>query len=420
MDNYVWDNLNAVKRNIQKSFGIYDDLEKANKPVVKEGEPITITNRQTGKSMTGHWRTMSGNRVFVSTDGRIQIGPDHVKEFAGDKKGGGGSDNKKSLSDKFPEYNPPVDLEKYKFPDKFEGSFKQNKEPHLYHSEQGHRLPARYYYTNGDVDVQIQEEKKNILVSVWGNDDKKTDRDKLDRFNLGGTGFHEEKYIDNKADLDKYLSKLSDKYKSKADKLKKAVTEFEDSEIRNLKYEKCGVFDEKGNLVFSKIGEESFIRFTDEECSDYLKNNIFTHNHPSFLNGKAKRGSSFSYADIHLSCSHNIKEVRAVSADGMTYSMTGAGRWPTTDTLREEYVLTENVMKDYFYGKINSAIKEGIDPNETRDEANMKHHHYIWTLLSKELGMEYSAKDKGGNDLPVDNEEMSEIKRRIREERKLP
>ena len=66
---------------ISKAFQILGvDIEKANKPKKKEGEPITITNRKTGKQMSGHWRTINGNRVFVSSDGKIEIAPDHIKE----------------------------------------------------------------------------------------------------------------------------------------------------------------------------------------------------------------------------------------------------------------------------------------------------------------------------------------------------
>ena len=65
---------------IEKSF-TGNDLEKGKTPKAKEGEPMTITDRRSGKQVTGMWRTMGGNKVFVSGDGKVQVGSDHVKEY---------------------------------------------------------------------------------------------------------------------------------------------------------------------------------------------------------------------------------------------------------------------------------------------------------------------------------------------------
>ena len=74
---------------IAKAFS--NDLEKGGKPVKKSGEPMTITDRRSGKQITGMWRTMGGNKVFVSGDGKVQVGSDHVKEYVEGKGGSGDS-----------------------------------------------------------------------------------------------------------------------------------------------------------------------------------------------------------------------------------------------------------------------------------------------------------------------------------------
>jgi hypothetical protein len=65
---------------LSKALSVLGIIEKGDKPVKKKGEPITITHNKTGKQITGHWRTMRGSKIFVSSDGKLQIGPEHVKE----------------------------------------------------------------------------------------------------------------------------------------------------------------------------------------------------------------------------------------------------------------------------------------------------------------------------------------------------
>jgi hypothetical protein len=85
---------------LQKSFvetELYD-LVKGGTPGKQSGEPITITNRQTGKSMSGMWRTISGNKVFVSGSGQIQIGAQSIRDYADKKSGSDKSTTSKMMN----------------------------------------------------------------------------------------------------------------------------------------------------------------------------------------------------------------------------------------------------------------------------------------------------------------------------------
>jgi hypothetical protein len=107
-DNNLGLGLEAFGDNISKAFS--NDLEKGGKPTKKSGEPMTITDRRSGKQITGMWRTMGGNKVFVSGDGKIQVGSEHVKDYAAGKESSGGSkgsggSNTSSTKDKFSNLN---------------------------------------------------------------------------------------------------------------------------------------------------------------------------------------------------------------------------------------------------------------------------------------------------------------------------
>ena len=67
---------------------------KGGKPKMKEGEPVTLTHNKTGKTLTGVWRTASGNKIFVGKDGSQQIAPKHLSK----EKEGGKSSKKESKS----------------------------------------------------------------------------------------------------------------------------------------------------------------------------------------------------------------------------------------------------------------------------------------------------------------------------------
>jgi hypothetical protein len=78
------------------------NIEKAQKPSMKAGEkPITLIHNKTKQSIQGVWRTMSGSKIFVSSNGKLEISPEHVKEKYSESSSGSGkeSDSKESKSE---------------------------------------------------------------------------------------------------------------------------------------------------------------------------------------------------------------------------------------------------------------------------------------------------------------------------------
>lgn len=92
--------------------------------------------------------------------------------------------------------------------------------------------------------------------------------------------------------------------------------------IRMNRYESAIVIDRRGNIIFEKKGGERQVIFTRKEANE-MKDNVLTHNHPSSLGsmGVISLGSTFSREDINLAVSSNLKEIRAVTPHGYTYSL---------------------------------------------------------------------------------------------------
>lgn len=91
--------------------------------------------------------------------------------------------------------------------------------------------------------------------------------------------------------------------------INQSMADFEDL-IRNQDFESAGVYDEDGNVIFTKDGESRSVGFTYEEMNKIYDatNGTLTHNHPS--------GRSFSDADIRLLIQNRITEMRAVGEYG--------------------------------------------------------------------------------------------------------
>jgi hypothetical protein len=91
----------------------------------------------------------------------------------------------------------------------------------------------------------------------------------------------------------------------------KIVSNYE-KDIYKQKYESAGLFDLKGNVILKKDGNATRVRFEKSELSK-MKGNILTHNHPL--------DESFSREDIHVLARHQLKEIRAITIEGRTFSM---------------------------------------------------------------------------------------------------
>ncbi|BCB96790.1 hypothetical protein JZK55_17120 [Dissulfurispira thermophila] len=176
-------------------------------------------------------------------------------------------------------------------------------------------------------------------------------------------------------DLDKYDKKIK-KIVKKEEALRKLISEKEE-EIKNLKYEKCYVFNNEG-IVFSKSGQESQIIFDDNSEGVIIRNaSVFTHNHPG--------RRAFSLEDIKFTCDYKIKEMRAVSSK-YTYIM----KIPD-DKLNMEF-FEMKIMP--LYEKLNAEVRKEFETKIKNKEitveyAELNHHHEIWTRLARILNLYY-------------------------------
>ena len=82
--------------------------------------------------------------------------------------------------------------------------------------------------------------------------------------------------------------------------------------IKNQKFESAGLYNSKGDLLFKKDGKARSVKFTDSELKE-MKGNYLTHNHPL--------DESFSPEDIHVLAYHQLREIRAVTIGGRSFSM---------------------------------------------------------------------------------------------------
>ena len=145
--------------------------------------------------------------------------------------------------------------------------------------------------------------------------------------------------------------------------------EFRENVVRNLNYEKCYVFNEKGDIIFRKGGDESKILFTEQELSKIRYAKVFIHNHPV--------GTSFSTQDIQLAFILKIGEMRAIGQK-YDYSIKISQRWTDSDwdSFTKEISKIDNDIKDVFDEHINEDLM-------TIEEANMDHWHTVWLKLSE-------------------------------------
>ena len=101
-------------------------------------------------------------------------------------------------------------------------------------------------------------------------------------------------------------------------KLRKAL-KTEEAKIRNNNYETGIVLGSNGKVLLRKRGDEGQVGFTQEEIA-LMKDQVFTHNHPSGNTDRYSIGHAFSGDDYASGVNANVKEIRAVTK-GYTFSM---------------------------------------------------------------------------------------------------
>jgi len=156
-----------------------------------------------------------------------------------------------------------------------------------------------------------------------------------------------------------------------------------EEEIAYLPYERAYVFDQDGNIVFSKDGERSQVSFTPDEVSLIKgKNLIFTHNHPAL-------GVSFSWADVNFAVRTDLAEMRAVGKEYVHSIKRPAAGWPDINVLYAHYRLANEEVETEFWNRINAG-------EMTMDEAEKEHWHEVWTRVARRLNLLYKREVRKG------------------------
>lgn len=194
-----------------------------------------------------------------------------------------------------------------------------------------------------------------VLLSVprWDLEDTV---EKLD--NITGEIITAKNYADWKQ---KYYSVVSDykelvkeettiikQYEKNIDKIVSALNEIENSR-RKLNYEVGTIIDLKGNVLEVTEGGDHEVTPSNIEL---LKNNIFTHNHPT--------GGCFSTNDIKAFIETGPFEVRASTPQGTYYSLKRTDKAINNDLIKD-YEEATNSSKAYalFNDKIRSGVISG-------------------------------------------------------------
>jgi len=165
-----------------------------------------------------------------------------------------------------------------------------------------------------------------------------------------------------------------------------------EKEIRDLPKECAYIVNKRGEVVFSNNGNKDSVEIGTDVILNDMEGAIVTHNHPNpgYPKGHpARKGFSFSDADIGVACWGRAAEMRAVS-EGYDHSMKPPpGGWDgefynkkVAPSFRKN---TSRMTRKYAWGILTGKI----DPKK----AEVAFVHDIWTETAKETGMKYERKE---------------------------
>lgn len=159
--------------------------------------------------------------------------------------------------------------------------------------------------------------------------------------------------------------------------------------IRMRKREVGILYNKYGQEVFRQQGGKSEVAFSREQ-QKLMKDRILTHNHPGTFGSKGvmRMGTSLSGQDLVMAVSTNLKEIRAITPHGYTYSMKRPkGGWKATprevaDAYNRIDRQVHNKLSDYLYSS------GWNDHNVAR--ANIMHNNIVNREMAKLFGWKYS------------------------------
>ena len=192
--------------------------------------------------------------------------------------------------------------------------------------------------------------------------------------------------------IDNAIAKLTPKPVSKEpEKINGVLAEvlkLED-QIRTQKFESIAAYDDEGNQIFFKDGEQYEVEVSLLEGANF-KGKVVTHNHPRGLeypeSDPRNKGNSFSKADIDLASYYQVAEIRAIS-NGYRHSMKAPEKgWHETFGTQANL---NKVMDDIDAQVRKTFTKRILAGKMLNAEAEAQHHHEIWVRFSKKYNLEY-------------------------------
>ena len=139
-------------------------------------------------------------------------------------------------------------------------------------------------------------------------------------------------------------------------------------EIGDKKIEHVGVFNDKGEQVYSNTGNQNSVSMSHDS-----ENLITVHNHPKPKSRKYSKnskpmGSSFSPSDVSSSARSNEKQAIVYTAFGTKYTMTRPeGGW--NEDLSDS-LLVETVFQRFINQNVDNVIepaKKAVKENRTKE-----------------------------------------------------
>jgi len=147
-----------------------------------------------------------------------------------------------------------------------------------------------------------------------------------------------------------------------------------EQKLKELDYEAAAILSPTGEVVnYISSYAKDYITI-DEKLKPSLADTIFTHNHPG--------SNGLSLADGDVAVNLNIREIRAIGADGRVHSLRREGdRWP------DNFMALVRVADYETQKTFSEEIRAG---HMTMQEANAKHYDHVYaTAVAKIPGVAF-------------------------------
>jgi hypothetical protein len=163
----------------------------------------------------------------------------------------------------------------------------------------------------------------------------------------------------------------------------KAITDVEDKIRLQKGHETAVIFDRNGKeLARQNLGPAGGP--INSQTSSHLPGAILTHNHPRGWGFPATdprfKGNSFSPDDVRTAAGTALAELRAITTTHRYIMQPGTGGWPAN--IRTTINKVEAQVGQRFWRLVNSK-------KITPEKASALHWHTIWSIVSKQLGLQY-------------------------------